>query len=215
MKYKGWVYGVGSAICGVILIALLILTLIYEWRWLWLILTGVVVLVYYLIVTIVLLVRMWRSIKPRFQADVESTKQFISDTIKKDRDNPDNWKYVTHKIVKVGERGHRPTPVGVYYGYGFEKMDVIIAIINLENLEKDVTILRSKTIIRKEQIREAVIDLIGYSPTTEEITFNTVPDEFGIPRQQTTIKRPFQQKPTYPDLEKEKIIKEEEERQGA
>lgn len=217
MKITKKVFIIGFIIDVVFILALLTLTLILKWSWIpfW-VLFGLSFLIG-AITTIVIIVSYWQRKKPKLeQEDIGSALERIIHDMKHDRENPDNFLYVRHETIKVGEQGTTPTVIGIFYGKRSEDERKCAVIINLEKPDKETSIIYLNGDIHhlsekdKKEIITASTKIADFPPGVIETTTEYSYDEQGRPVPITKVRKPSQR-----ELKEREEKAEQEEKTGS
>ena len=112
------------------------------------------------------------------QIDLSSARERAKHDMKYDTDNPDNFVIKKYKLFKVGREGETQTPIIVFDGYGTEFLERRVIIINLNNSEKESSLMIDPT---EEEIKEAVVKIADYPPEYIQEEKVIGADRFGNP----------------------------------
>jgi len=178
--------GIGSL---VFLIGMMLIPLLSNASWWWFFGFLIFIVILWLIVGIIFLIlRLIKKPPIKLRIDLRDAKNRAIYEMKYDDDNPDNFKILKSKLVKIGEKGAEKTPIAVFDGVGTELNQRRVTIINLNNPKQESTPLVDPT---DDEIKEA-IRLIAEHPPEEEIKEETTigTDRFGRPVTTTKIRRP-------------------------
>lgn len=188
---KLWQKVILGAVIGTIFLNVLVMLIpiLSDASWWWFFGILILSIFAWLIVGIVFAVRALMKKPPiKLKIDLRDAKQRAIYEMKYDDDNPDNFKILKSRLVRIGERGSEKTPIVVFEGIGTELSQKRVVIINLNNPKQESTPLVDPG---KEEIKEA-IRLIAEHPPEEEIKEETVigTDRFGRPVTTTRVRRP-------------------------
>lgn len=142
------------------------------------------------------------SKKPKIPEEIDikdAEKKAIIDSLT-DESDPDNFLIFDKKIYKIGEKGiAEKTPILILKGYGTETNTQRVAIINLKNIEKEITWLKGEKATDEEIDKWAI--RIAESQPEEEREKITTSYQFGMP---TMTKETVRPSPNEIKKEKEK-----------
>lgn len=190
-----------------LLFSLIVLALILKLNWWWFFGTLIGSAVIWLTIGFIMLIKKLNAPLPeRIKIDIKDAKEKEVNAIKLDSDNPDNFMIEKSRLERHGREGAEKTPILILEGYGTEKMQKRVSIINLNNPDKEVTRLIAP---KPEEVQRA-IRLIAENPTDEP----TVEDiqtgfGFGMPSQHIRRVIPSSQQA------RDKLDKQEAEEKGA
>lgn len=170
MKIWKWALIITGGVLVILGFLLIVPVIILDKSWWWFFAPFIFFAFVGIIVGIIFLVLKLRKPKPTIiKIDMKDAKHRVIEEVKNDEDNPDNFKIDKSKLFKIGEKGAERTPIGVFDGYGTEKNERRVAVVNLNNPKKETTHLPDPS---EKEIEEA-IRLIADNPPEEKIQEST------------------------------------------
>jgi len=198
MESKTWKWvtiGLGAGTIFFLLLSFIPIIIFDKSFW-WFFGTLLIFAVIWIIIGVIFLTVKLSKKKPvKLQIDLTKAEDRAIHEMKYDKENPDNFVIKQRWLRKIGERGAERTPVAILLGYGSEKLEKRVVIINMNNPEVEMSKLVEPT---KEEIREAFTVIADNPPETEIIeSISEGLDAFGRatpPRIKVTRPTQVQQK---------------------
>lgn len=206
MKIWQWILIIGFGLVFVVQSILAIIVIVFNLSWLfWFFIPLIFFFFVFVAILIGGLIVFFLRRKPEvLQIDLNSARQKAVYDMKCDTDNPDNFVIKKYKLFKIGREGQTPTPIIVFDGFGTERLERRVVIINLQNFEKESTLLINP---KEEEIKECAIKMADYPPEYVQEETITSFDMFGKP---TTIRK--SSTPSYAEIKKAEEQKKADEK---
>lgn len=205
MRKRGKILlGIGIGTFLLLVVVLIIPVLILDQSWWWLLGIFIFDIIVWAVTGLTILFINLKTKQEKIEEiDLSRAEEIARQRVKTDPDNGDNLIIKSSHSMKIGQQGSDITPVGLIIGFGTEKMQVRVIVINMKNPEKDITSLINPT---KEEIKEACRIIADYPPGEERLVdIETDPFTGTIRKRQTVRPSSYQEKQR---KEEEKIEEE-------